>query len=477
WTANNHEVSGGNGENAYITTAYVQNAVKPLLAHFGDRVKLWELWNEPNAYQSCNGAACSGGSFIYPSNFAALLADSYAAINDPAPAGLGLTGITIISGGLLGHSIGGALTSANAGAAYLKNTFTMGITIGSWTAFADAHGGNYPLDGIGQHLYLDQNLLTTTTDLATYYGWLRAAAAGFETPQPTFLTEGAWSTSIVPQSIQAMNLDLLFGTSRAVGYVPHLTWFELQDVPQNNLYFGLTDSSLNPKQAYDQYRTETGGAATSTPTTSATATVSPTSTSTATATTTPTTGQTVTIPIPAGWSFVTLPLAPTTPLDAQTVLTSLLAQTHGGYAEIDAYASSRFSPSLYDDPHDGLGIGGTNFTLQLGHGYALYSDTAGSLSVTGTPAAAQPITLAAGWNLVGFPDAGTNPVKADDFLSALLAQTHGGYAEIDGYASSRFTPSAYDDPRDGLGLGGTNFTVQPGQGYALYTDVGTTVIL
>ncbi|HVA93054.1 MAG TPA: hypothetical protein VNL71_24810, partial [Chloroflexota bacterium] len=184
--------------------------------------------------------------------------------------------------------------------------------------------------------------------------------------------------------------------------------------------------------------------------------------------------QTVTIPIAAGWSFITLPLSPTTPLDAQTVLTSLLAQTHGGYAEIDAYAASRFSPSLYDDQTDHLGIGGTNFTLQLGHGYALYSDTAGSLSVTGSPVAAQAVTLAAGWNLVGFPDAATNPVKADDFLSALLAQTHGGYAEIDGYASSRFTPSAYDDPHDGLGLGGTNFTVQPGQGYALYTDTGTT---
>ncbi|HEY8285948.1 MAG TPA: kelch repeat-containing protein, partial [Chloroflexota bacterium] len=240
WTANNREVSGGNGDNPYITTAYVQGAVKPLLAHFSNRVTVWELWNEPNAYQSCNGAACSGGSFIYPSNFAALLVDSYMAIKDPAPIGMGLSGMTIVSGGLLGHSIGGALTSTNAGAAYLKNTFTMGIsTVGSWAAFASTHGGRYPLDAIGQHLYVDQNLLTTTTDLATYYGWVRGAAAGFETPQPTYLTEGAWSTVNLPQSIQAANLDLLFGASRSTGYVPALTWFELQDVPQNNLYFGL----------------------------------------------------------------------------------------------------------------------------------------------------------------------------------------------------------------------------------------------
>jgi hypothetical protein len=284
WTANNREVSGGNGDNPYITTAYVQGAVKPLLAHFSNRVTVWELWNEPNAYQSCNGAACSGGSFIYPSNFAALLVDSYMAIKDPAPIGMGLSGMTIVSGGLLGHSIGGALTSTNAGAAYLKNTFTMGIsTVGSWAAFASTHGGRYPLDAIGQHLYVDQNLLTTTTDLATYYGWVRGAAAGFETPQPTYLTEGAWSTVNLPQSIQAANLDLLFGASRSTGYVPALTWFELQDVPQNNLYFGLIDSNLNPKQSFTHYQAQTmNNSSTSTATVTSTPTSSPSATPTST---------------------------------------------------------------------------------------------------------------------------------------------------------------------------------------------------
>ncbi|HXT34869.1 MAG TPA: kelch repeat-containing protein [Chloroflexota bacterium] len=292
WTANNREVSGGNGENPYITTAYIQDAVKPILTHFSNRVTVWELWNEPNAYQSCNGAACSGGSFIYPSNLAALLVDSYMAIKDPVPFGMGLSGMTIVSGGLLGHSIGGALTSTNAGATYLKNTFTMGVnTVGSWAAFASTHGGRYPLDGIGQHLYVDQNLLTTTTDLATYYGWVRGAAAAFETPQPTYLTEGAWSTALLPQGIQATNLDLLFGASRATGYISAMTWFELQDVPQNNLYFGLTDSNLTPKQAYAHYQAQAG---TAPPPATSTATVTPTSTPTGTASTTGTPTTTTT---------------------------------------------------------------------------------------------------------------------------------------------------------------------------------------
>jgi hypothetical protein len=50
------------------------------------------------------------------------------------------------------------------------------------------------------------------------------------------------------------------------------------------------------------------------------------------------------------------------------------------YVEIDAYSNGQFSPSLYDDPADGLGIIGTDFTLEKGHGYALYTDRAGSLT-------------------------------------------------------------------------------------------------
>jgi hypothetical protein len=48
--------------------------------------------------------------------------------------------------------------------------------------------------------------------------------------------------------------------------------------------------------------------------------------------------------------------------------------------EIDGCNNGQFSPSLYDDPADGLGIIGTDFTLTMGHGYALYTDTAGSLT-------------------------------------------------------------------------------------------------
>ena len=49
WTQNNSENNpGANGDNPYVE-GYATNAVVPIVQHFRDRVKCYELWNEPNA--------------------------------------------------------------------------------------------------------------------------------------------------------------------------------------------------------------------------------------------------------------------------------------------------------------------------------------------------------------------------------------------------------------------------------------------
>jgi hypothetical protein len=268
WTANNHENTNGNGDNAFIADAYVRGALQPLLSHFHDRVKIWELWNEPNAYQRCSGTVCTGGSFMYPSNLAALMADGYAAIKDPPPVGLGLNDVTLILGGVLGHSIGGVYSPNNAGTTYLLNAYTMGMQItGTWLAFATAHQGALPLDALGQHLYIDQNLLTTDANVSAYLGWIHEVAMQFGKQLPTYVTEASWSTRNLPQAVQAANLDTLFQAAKQSGYVPMTTWFELRDVPQNGLYFGLQDRTGTNKQSYSRYQSQAGGtlAPTSTP--------------------------------------------------------------------------------------------------------------------------------------------------------------------------------------------------------------------
>ena len=86
WSAANAEIDRGNGHNPFIDS-YVA-ALRTLATRFHGRVQLWELWNEPNAWmrQERQGAATaySGGSYIYPSNYAALLARAYAALKGEA---------------------------------------------------------------------------------------------------------------------------------------------------------------------------------------------------------------------------------------------------------------------------------------------------------------------------------------------------------------------------------------------------------
>jgi hypothetical protein len=96
WTANNTENTGGNGNNTYIGN-FVSNAAKPLANHFKTRITEWEIWNEPNAWWFNQGTVYSGGSFLYPSNYAQLLKRSRDAIKSISPSA------RIIFGGLLAH--------------------------------------------------------------------------------------------------------------------------------------------------------------------------------------------------------------------------------------------------------------------------------------------------------------------------------------------------------------------------------------
>ena len=183
------------------------------------------------------------------------------------------------------------------------------------------------------------------------------------------------------------------------------------------------------------------------------------------------------IPVAAGWNLVTLPLMPTTALTADNALSDLLQSTGGAFAEIAAYGGGQWSQTRYDDLSGGLGHGGSpvDFTLAVGQGYALYSDRSGSLPIEGSTAPSQQWPLQAGWNLVGLP-LGTSPAAAYSLLDTLLGTTGGSFAEIDGLAGGTWAPGAHAS-RSGSSLanGSRDFTVQPGQACAVFTDMGTTL--
>jgi hypothetical protein len=262
WTANNYENTGGNGDNPFINSTYI-SALDTLVSQFHGppyNVKLWELWNEPNAYTSCSGSVCIGGSYIYPSNFAALLADSYQKIKVTDS----ITDVTLISGGLFGHSIGGVYSSNNAGATYLSSTYNIGVNvIGTWKTIKQ-QTGSYPLDAVGQHIYVDQSQYSTAATIQAYADWLRTTYTQYEgttTSKTTIVTEEGWATggtnvADVTTDQQASNVNAAYWAAKDVSYLPTVTWFQLQDNPAANLYDGLYGATWAAKPALARYQAQ-----------------------------------------------------------------------------------------------------------------------------------------------------------------------------------------------------------------------------
>jgi hypothetical protein len=283
WTANNTENTGGNGSNTYISS-FATSAAGYLAAHFAGKITQWEVWNEPNAWTSTGSPGVySGGSFIYPSNFAQMLSQSYPAIKSASAANV------VVSGGLFGTDPSGtpatlivngkrqdvikhassnspfaapgnassvACTSTvPSGASYLCNAYQMGIAEAGWKA------GAYPLDAIGQHLYINYNTTTTSSNISMYLQDVRNAYVGYEgqsTAKQTQVTEVGWSTASVSAHVQAQNLQTAFQSFKSTTYVSRGYWFDVQDIPEANLYYGLVTSTGGHKSsltAYQKYAT------------------------------------------------------------------------------------------------------------------------------------------------------------------------------------------------------------------------------
>lgn len=251
WTANNYECSGGNGDNSYID-GFAQNAVVPLVQHFHDRIQIFELWNEPNACTTCSQCGTMGGSYIYPSNFGQLLANSYA---DLEYAGL-KNYVTILAGGVFGHNIGGVNSYGNAGAQYIDDTYNTGINkVGSFS-YTKSHWNTYPLDAIGEHIYIDQGGATTSANVSQYMNWVRSAYTKYEgtgTGKKTMITEFGWTTASVSTNTQDANLKTAFGVFETnPQIVSHAIWFDWQDGGAGN--YGILDGNGNHKLSYADYQ-------------------------------------------------------------------------------------------------------------------------------------------------------------------------------------------------------------------------------
>ncbi|PWU21142.1 MAG: hypothetical protein C5B50_02445 [Verrucomicrobia bacterium] len=264
WCANNQEHnSGQNGENVYVE-GFATNAVLPIVQHFHNRVKYYEIWNEPNCWSSnYTGGYFYGCTYIYPSNYGWLLARSWEAVH--VAHGYSTNDITLFSGGVFGHNIGGVQSYANAGAQYLDDTYSTGTNLAKGASFTliKTNYNAYPLDGIGEHLYIYTGGTVVSNTFRQYEDWVHSALTKYEgtsSPKKTFITEFGWQTTNisngngVSQNIQDTNLITSFSAINATPYVRMAIWFQWKDNPAGSLWYGVIDSSGNPKLSYPDYQ-------------------------------------------------------------------------------------------------------------------------------------------------------------------------------------------------------------------------------
>jgi hypothetical protein len=245
WQANNAEtVAGGNGDNSYLRD-FSQKAAVVLARHFAGRIDRWEVWNEPN----------QPATYLYPSNFAQLLAHVY---TDTRNAGIQTA--TFTSGGIASvQDNTGRITSASSGADYLKNVYEQGKRYAGWAAIK-TKTGSYPLDTIGQHIYIDGYGRTTSAGISTALRLLRDAYVqkeGRNTTKKTVITEFGWTTRAVSEATQADNLQTAYTEYRNTSYIENAYWFFLRDEthPNLDLYFGLLRLDSSQKPAWNRYQT------------------------------------------------------------------------------------------------------------------------------------------------------------------------------------------------------------------------------
>ena len=223
------------GYNAYVES--FASTTEILFAHFQGRIRRWEIWNEPDCWSNPNYASDpqnAGCSYLLPRVLAKLLAESYVRNEAAITSGA----VSLVSGGLFAHDIGGSYSPA---IGYLTELYGQSV----WDWMEQNMGRRYPWDGLGYHLYVEQGQATDGVLMGQYLDDVRALANAEADSAPFHVTEFGWTTAGVSEAVQAANLTTAFDLFAARPDITAAYWFSYRDAP--NLYFGLTDSGGTPK--------------------------------------------------------------------------------------------------------------------------------------------------------------------------------------------------------------------------------------
>jgi hypothetical protein len=230
---------GGEPDSDDFVDRYTAAAVK-IIDHFKDRVRVYEIFNEPNNWRD----AVSQRPAISPYYLAKLLRQIYlGAKHDGGRNQNPCDQVTLVSGALFSFD-------GTDAADYLMQVYQQGRSKLAWD-WMHANVGTYPLDAIGYHVYVGQGSdatpasikAATAQNLAGIEAAVDAQDAGSN--KHIWLTEFGWTTDQVSAQQQA---DFLTASYQQLDTDPRVDaafWFTFQDFPGGN--YGLYASSgLSP---------------------------------------------------------------------------------------------------------------------------------------------------------------------------------------------------------------------------------------
>lgn len=220
-----------------------------LMNRYKDDIKVFELWNEPDCWSVPpeSNPLQPGCFYIWPKNYANVLAETYKkCINAGGVDFFIVHGISLTTGGLFGHDIGGSFSTSRA---YFTSVFDQSSV---WNAFEAFAGRRYPWDYFGYHFYLNGGSAVSTSELASYFSDVRAMKSLYNDDTPFMVTEFGWTTQGVGLQLQADNLGDSYDWMRTQNDIASAYWYQWNDGDPNGDW-GLVYSIGNPKPSYDEF--------------------------------------------------------------------------------------------------------------------------------------------------------------------------------------------------------------------------------
>ena len=222
WNAPPNTVDGRND----YTQMFV-DATKVLFERYGDQIKYWEIWNEPNACSSDSLATCernpqtAGGSFLRADLYAKLLAEVWVQNYGTIQA----KGLHLVTAGLYAHDVGGNGV-VYAAADYMNEVYGNSV----WTWFQQHYNRSYPWDAFGYHIYTTlYGRPVAASTINAYLDGIGASRAAHGDASPIWMTEFGWLTPMVSEAQQAQNLDTEYGVLEGRSEVERAFVFRLDE--------------------------------------------------------------------------------------------------------------------------------------------------------------------------------------------------------------------------------------------------------